>query len=63
MAKLKAGKVVPKKIFGDDAEANTLYHEYKAAKRIKWKRENDSRWQLAAAAGADKFLLIGKPAR
>lgn len=34
MAKIRAGKVKPKAYFGDDAEANELYHAYKAAKEV-----------------------------
>lgn len=62
MTKLKAGKVVPKKLF-DDPEADGLIHAYKAARKLEWQRNNDLRWQLAAAAGADRHLLIAKPQR
>lgn len=63
MAKIRAGKVKPKAYFGDDAEANELYHAYKAAKKLEWKRKKDMRWKLAAAAGASRFLLVAKPQR
>lgn len=63
MAKVKAGKVKTKKYFGEDQEANLVLHAYKAAKKLEWQRKKDSRWQLAAAAGADRFLLIAKPQR
>ena len=63
MAKVRAGKVKPKDVFDGDAESNELYHAYKAAKKLDWRRKNDSRWQLAAAAGETRFLLIGKPVR
>lgn len=62
MAKVRAGKVAPKNILGD-VEADEILHAYKAAKKLDWQRKKDTRWQLAAAAGADRFLLIAKPQR
>lgn len=63
MPKVRAGKVVTKKYFGEDHEANLVLHAYKATKKLEWQRKKDTRWQLAAAAGADRFLLIAKPQR
>jgi hypothetical protein len=58
MAKLKAGKIFPKRLYGD-ADASDLLHGYKAARKLaRAKKRTD--WQLAAATATDRRLIIGR---
>jgi hypothetical protein len=58
MARLKAGKIYPKMVYGD-AEASDLLHQYKAARKLARARKR-SDWQLAQATALDRRLIIGR---
>ena len=58
MARLKAGKIFPKQVYGD-SEASDILHQYKAVRMLARARKRGD-WKLAQAAASDRRLLIGR---
>lgn len=54
--KIRAGKTKPA------VPGNAMLSEYYAVRKLS-KQRNSTQWKLAAATAADRFLVIGKPAR
>lgn len=57
MAKVKAGKVLPKLLYGDP-EASRIIHNAHAVSRLA-KAIKNPKWKMARATATDKRVLIG----